>query len=234
MNRSSAAHRPTPPPCRKQWKGEPITIKEAASVAQLLPPETVRAAAEQAEQNDEPIDYATLLSLAPFMDNETLDRLADKAMLDDFAKVRSLAPFLSETKLNEIVLGLDPKADWAYIVSLAPFLPEETLDRLVRDADGALSFDHVVSLAPFLSSQTLDEMADNIVVSDAKKLKALAPFLSQKTLDRIAGQLLDGGASGGKLVSLAPFLSKDTIRKIADRLMGEKGYGELSKLWPFL
>ena len=77
-------------------------------------------------------------------------------------------------------------------------------------------------------------MADNIVISDAKKLKALAPFLSQKTLDRIAGQLLDGGASGGKLVSLAPFLSKDTIRKIADRLMGEKGYGELSKLWPFL
>ena len=76
-------------------------------------------------------DLTTLISLAPFMDQETLDRAAlELASGPELKSLPGLAPFVSSKVLGEIVrqnAGSLPKGTLA---ALAPFLEKDVLELL--------------------------------------------------------------------------------------------------------
>ena len=85
----------------KVMEGAPVTPEEAARVASLLPPETVRESAEQAKAG-EGIDFETLMSLVPFLDEPFLDELVQGVTITDLHQLGALAPFLSEKTVSDL------------------------------------------------------------------------------------------------------------------------------------
>ena len=158
---------------------EEVPLEDLADVAPMLPPEQVESSFRRAEKDERRIDIQTLLALAPFLDDEYLDEIADRVVVED---------------VNALIL-------------LAPYLSEETLDRMAEKVSET-SFDKLVGLAPFLSEETLDRMTDKLLAKENGSLKdviALAPFLSSKNLRKVADRAIHQGDIG-TLKNLSHFL----------------------------
>lgn len=139
----------------KVLEGAAVSVEEAAEVAPVLPPEELKKSAEQAKTG-EGIDFETLMSLAPFLDETYLDELAQELAVSDMKQVVALAPFLHE----RTVIALAHKAaaeDMNVLFALAPFVDERTMDELALSLKDKGPVDRSVlsGLAPFLSQKTL-------------------------------------------------------------------------------
>ena len=133
----------------------------------------------------------------------TLDELADVAPIIPPKKVQKVVVHCNNTDTGA---GIDLKT----LLSLAPFLEEETLSKIIfrhlENHDG--SIEDVTSLAPFLDEGTLDKLVDSCLATE--------------------------NCEASKLIGLCPFLDEMTVRKIADYVMGQKNYGVLSQIAPFM
>ena len=139
----------------KVLEGAAVSVEEAAEVAPVLPPEELEKSAKAAEAG-EGIDFETLMSLAPFLDEGYLDELAQELAVSDMKQVVALAPFLHE----RTVIALAHKAaaeDMNVLYALAPFVDERTMDELALSLKDKGPVDRSVlsGLAPFLSQKTL-------------------------------------------------------------------------------
>lgn len=189
-NGTNAVHK-----CMQQEKGEEterLTAAEMAEVLPLLSPQRTRKIADEILEEDERnensesgsgIDIRMLISMAPFLEEEYLDKLAERVdVVDNLQAVIPLAPFLSETALEKLVERLDGCKNWSGIVGLAPFLSEETLDRLVEKwmtsgADGE-DMAGIQGLYPFLSSKTMHRLVEQFMKhGNSDEVKNAAPFL---------------------------------------------------------
>lgn len=160
-----------------------ITLEELADVAPIIPPKKVQKVVVHCnEKTSDGIDMKTLLSLAPFLDDEYLNEIAEKIAITNLSELTSLAPFLEEEALSKIVFR---------------YLETENS-----------SINEIVSLAPFLDEDTLDALVTNCLAT--------------------------GDCNVSQLIGLCPFLDEMTVRKIADYAMGQKNYGALSQIAPFM
>lgn len=92
------------------------------------------------------------------------------------------------------------------LVSLAPFLDEEYLDELVEQIDVGTDLKAMVGLAPFLSEEALDILVEKAIEQGKiKECVGLFPFLSDKTLHKLADYMLKNGG-GSTLKKIMPFL----------------------------
>lgn len=164
----------------KLMKEEAVPLRDLAEVAPMLPPQQVESSFRRETKNQERINAETLLALAPFLDEEYLDRLADRIVAEDIATVVKLAPFLSEEALDRMVERFEGKSDTNPLHALLPFLSERTLekmaDRILESENGSLK--ELIVLAPFLSEKSLREAADKAIRrNDFGTLKDLSYFL---------------------------------------------------------
>ena len=99
----------------------------------------------------------------------------------------ALAPFLDQETLDQAALEMEPEGDLALLCGLAPFLSSSTLDNLALREEGRPVTMSVLScLAPFLSSETLEKLAERCdVCEDTALLSALAPFLPKEAVERL-------------------------------------------------
>lgn len=168
---------------KKYRNGEQLPLEEAARIAPLLPPKALAAAAETAQKKDAPIDLPTLLSIAPFLDSEYLDALAQKSIISDVSVVVGLAPFLSQETLDALVCNEENELiiDAGSLTALAPFLSRETLDRIVSELlrdDSVSNLSAFSNLFPFLSAETIRKIADRLFdEKDYEAVSHIAPFL---------------------------------------------------------
>lgn len=181
-----------------------ISLEELAQVAPIVSPKKIEHVFEEKKDSQDKIDIEALIALAPFLDDEYLDQLADKVAMNNFSQLAGLAPFLEDETLSRIALCYEGPID--SLVSIAPFLEEETLSELVLRYEG--SIEDIVSLAPFLEEDCLDALVDKYLASENCDLH--------------------------KLVSLCPFLDTLTVRKIADYCMKQKAYDYLTQIAPFM
>lgn len=135
----------------------------------------------------------------------------------DFSTIMSLAPFLDEEYLSNLVEETEPEC-LEQVVCLAPFLSSNSLRKIVDRCKNTNDFSTIMSLASFLDQTTLDELVDKLVLEDLWQAISLAPFLSNKTLDKLV-MCCEADADMHALNSLAPFLSKETLRNLADRML---------------
>lgn len=213
-----------------------ITVEDICNVAPLLPPSDIETLMENNMQRTaEKIDFSAITALAPFLDSEYLERLIQDAHVDSLREICSIAPFLSTSALDSLVLNSDPDCDMNGIISVAPFLSSETLNTLALDKIHSGSLTQLAGLAPFLSSETLDALVERTDPDcDMPGLTALLPFLSADTLNRLAVRLMSGDMSSPKMTCLFPFLSQGTLQQIAEIMMKKKDLAALKNIAPFI
>lgn len=159
-----------------------ITLEELADVAPIVPPKKVQKVVVHCKNNHDSIDMEALLSLAPFLDDEYLNDLAEKVALKGLSQLTVLAPFLEEETLAKIIFKHieNIESSLADVVNLAPFLDEETLDKLVDYclASENCDFSALVNLCPFLAETTVRKIADYVIKNKSYgTLSQIAPFM---------------------------------------------------------
>ena len=188
-----------------------------------------------------------LLSLAPFLDQATLDQTALESQdAGDPAMLCGLAPFVSKHVLEQLADRCEPTADMALISGLAPFLSQEALGRLFArcreaaaqeaaakpaarisaDTIAALidrtDSDDILQLAQRLRDQlTDDHIAQLIDCCDSEEIPALAGILGDKLTDSHLTQLVDCCDSDCLLAlveTLSVYLSPDRAAAILKRM----------------
>lgn len=141
-----------------------VNLEEIVQVAPLIKPNKIERAAKEAIDNNEEISFSTLIGLAPFMDEETLDKLAYKVSNIDIGKLCGLAPFLKRETLDGIVIKAmgEDKMDTKDVVGLAPFLSKETLKKIAGYMLSHGKEKHMMAIAPFMGKKIFSNIVNNI------------------------------------------------------------------------
>ena len=140
-----------------------MTVAELKEAASALPPAEIKAKVK-AEKKKRKLDLDSLIAVAPFLDEDTLDELLADAKLDEAED----------------------------LAGLAPFLHTETLERLLEQCD-VDDMEDLQPLAQFLSKEVLERHVERILTEDPDALEdmnAIAPFLPRGSLARIVKKLL--------------------------------------------
>ena len=160
-----------------------ITLEELAEVAPIVTPKKVEQVLEENKGTNDSIDMDALIALAPFLDDNYLNEIAEKVSVEHPSQLVGLAPYLEDDTLNRIALRYAETIDEGSLdalIALAPFLEEETLGQLVDKYLSLESCDikNLTGLSPFLSEATVRKIADRIMkVKDYHALSQIAPFM---------------------------------------------------------
>ena len=133
---------------------EDVSLDDIAEVAPILKPTLIENKIDDAISNNKKISSETLLELAPFMDNDSLDKLARK---------------MADTNIN-------------MLCNLAPFLKKDTLDAYVEKwiSEEKTDFDSIEDLAPFLSKSAIKELVGYMISHDCEEeIVRIAPFMGK-------------------------------------------------------
>lgn len=185
-----------------------ITIRTIGEIAPVLKPKQTESLMECIlEQNEDHLTIEDLISMAPFVGEEYMNRYVDKVdVAENIGSLCGLAPFLSEEALDKLVGRLQKIGNLSQITGLAPFLSEKTLDRLVRLSNEKGDISQIISLAPFLEEETLDYLVMRALENgEVSNYSGLYPFLSDETLHKLADTLVKRGGFTA-IKDLAPFL----------------------------
>ncbi|MBR5751686.1 MAG: helix-turn-helix domain-containing protein, partial [Clostridia bacterium] len=108
----------------------------------------------------------------------------------DLASLLKLAPFMDQQTLDKAALEMDPASDMKALVALAPFVSSKVLGEIVRVNEGALPTHTLAALAPFLDGDVLEEIAAKSEdEGDERRMIALAPFMAGKSAGRLFDRL---------------------------------------------
>ena len=91
--------------------------------------------ADEPRKETEPFDVQTLLQMAPFMSKSAVDELLleNRDKLTP-ADIARFAPFASQECLEKLIQTNDQQLDWDVLRKVAPFLKREMVDNLARAA----------------------------------------------------------------------------------------------------
>ena len=156
--------------------GEEPQTPEKEETVEAAPPVPQEEASMPRQEAHAPASLSALTSLAPFLDQETLDKAALEASVDDPALLCSLAPFLSSRTLGELALRNDhAPVNASVLCDLAPFLPHEALDALAERCEPTGDAALLSAIAPFLSKQTVSRLFSRAQAARVQEQRASAP-----------------------------------------------------------
>lgn len=132
-----------------------VTLEEVAQIGQLVKPDKIERKVNETIEDGKTVPFSVLVELAPFMDSDTLSKMAEEIAEIDFEK------------LDEII----------------PFIDRETLDRIVDKCiqRGNLDVENMLLLAPFLSKASMQKIVNYLVAHNrSEDLIEIAPFMSKE------------------------------------------------------
>lgn len=141
-----------------------VTLEEMAQIGQLVKPEKIESKVNETIEKEEKIPFSVLVNLAPFMDKETLSKLAEKIVDIDVSKLCAIAPFLDKKSLDALVdkLLLTDGVNANKIVGLAPFLSKSTLEKITEYLIRNGQANKIVALAPFMGKDMFSSLFKNM------------------------------------------------------------------------
>ena len=140
-----------------------MTVAELKDAAPALPPAEVKARVK-VEKKKRKLDLDSIIAVAPFLDEDTLDEVLADVEVDDAED----------------------------LAGLAPFLHTGTLERLLEQCE-VDDMEDLEPLAQFLSKEVLEKHVERIIMEDPdalEELNAIAPFLPRGSLARIVKNLM--------------------------------------------
>ncbi len=154
-----------------------LSGEELRAVAPLLPPREV----EQVAAALDAVPAGTLIALAPFLEKDTLARLAERVPEGLTAtELTGLAPFLEKDTLARLAERVPEGLTATELTGLAPFLEKDTLARLAERIPEGLTLRELVGLAPFLDGGAVRAFLEKAVKKgdvDIDAMASVAPFL---------------------------------------------------------
>lgn len=176
---------------------EEVSLEEISQVAPIVKPEVIEEKAHDSIKKGKKTSFASLLMMAPFMEEETLNKTALELCDVDFNK----------------------------LVAFAPFLEEETLDILFDRAieNGSIKNMGIIGLLPFLSQKTIQKAYDYFKELDNPAvISSIMPFLDNDDEDimNLAEKAL---RENRNLEVFLDYLDDDDIEELAKTAIKE-GY----------
>lgn len=108
----------------------------------------------------------------------------------DMQMLLSLAPFLPSEELEKLALEACDEANFGMLVGLAPFMHTSALERLLDYCEGEISPGQMMGVIPFVSQSYLGKLLDKCDIrQDAGVIQSLAPFLSRAQLMNLINRL---------------------------------------------
>jgi len=192
-----------------------IEMEEVLDIAPLIKPDDMTEMIDSLEDTDIPEEH--WIALAPFIEEETLNKLVLQQQKTSMKTILSIAPFLEEETLWSFIDN--EELDSTQIASLAPFLNQEKLNQFVTTNFNTMEKKELISLAPFFSSEQLMKWLELTEEPyDQDLLISLAPFLTQEDLNASIRNLDRDALTPKFLSSIAPFLNQKTIRDLLQTL----------------
>lgn len=178
-----------------------ITEEELKTHIPILKPDQI----ETIMDNIDFTKFDDMVMFLPFLDEDTLDLLAQKKV-DNDESIDSLLPFMGEKALQKIVLQKMNKGE--AIDNFLPFLEDEALQKVFDEKmNRGESIDNFL---PFLGDAALERMATE-KITRGESVEFMMPFMSDAFIERIA---IEKAKRGESIASMLPFLSDKFLRKI--------------------
>ena len=132
-----------------------VTLEEMAQVGQMVKPDKIERKVNEMIGKGGKVPFSALVSLAPFMDKETLSKMAEEMADTEIKKLCAIAPFIEKESMDKIV------------------------DKCIQNE--RVDVNNIVAIAPFLSKSTIQKITEYLLEhGQAKKLVAIAPFMGKE------------------------------------------------------
>ena len=114
------------------------------------------------EKKDEPAEEEAPQTEPEYMEAEAAEEpqaepAADEAF--DVQKLLQMAPFMSKSAVDALLLENKAKLTAADIAQLAPYVSQACLVKLIQNTDAEISWDTLRRVAPFLKREMVDKLA---------------------------------------------------------------------------
>ena len=141
-----------------------VTLEEMAQVGQLVAPEKMEEKVNETIKTEGKIPFSVLVSMAPFVDRETLGKAAEEVADVDIGKVCAIAPFLSKKALDKIVEKSlkNGNVNIGSITALAPFLSRKAMSRVVQCCLANGQADKLTAIAPFMGRDMISQVLQGV------------------------------------------------------------------------
>lgn len=185
-----------------------------------------------------PVNREDLDDLAPILKPKQVDKLFTSADDADCADITSVAPFLSQSFLDDWAMKrFERTGDLAAISPIAAFVSDQVIDTLAGQAlanGGGL--ESIACILPFVSESIVTEFASKkfAATKDIHVLTAGAPFIGQSFLDACAIETLERTGNLADIACLAPFISDAVLNKLAADALEKNGLHAISAIMPFI
>ena len=216
---------------RKKEISVPITIKEIAPVIPLVPPNELKEVVEDSIDKAD-ITIGEFSMMAPFLDEETINKLSENIAATNISELTSIAPFISQHHLDKMSENITATSI-SELTNIAPFVSQHCLDKMSENI-AATNISELTSIAPFVSQHCLDKMSENIAATNISELTSIAPFVSQPHLDKMCECINPSKTS--ELLQIAPFLSPTVFANLVLKTQNyiKISFHELLEITPFL
>ncbi len=201
----------------------PVDVKaeDLADIAPIVSDEQFKQTYEQAETNGMEMDFETLMSIVPYLDDDVLEDLIKNFSKYGFTikQACSIAPYLNDDVLDEMANSIVTEGTSVKDISeLAPYISEETLSKLAEKyISKGISVYELTHIAPYMDSEDISKLVAQYVAEtgDISRLDELAPYMDDDDITKIAADYIkNGGKIDDVISSVAPYVDMNELFKL--------------------
>lgn len=208
-----------------QGEDTDVTLEEMSQVGQLVKPDAIENKVNETIEKEGKIPFSVLVSLAPFMDKETLGKMAEEMADVEFKKLCAIAPFISRETMDKIVDRCieSESVDANGIVSIAPFLSKSTIQKVVEYLIAHGQAKKIVAIAPFMGKEMFPNKWKDINLDRTEKCSENTCSddvdLDDLEEEEVAKIAFDALEKGNDIVEYLDYMDEDDVAKLAIRAL---------------
>lgn len=198
-----------------------VTLEEMAQVGQLVKPDKFQNKVNKTIENGEKISFSTLVGLAPFMDKESLGKMAEEMAEVDLRQICALAPFLDKTALDRIVERniQNDSITGSGAAAVAPFLSKETVHKIAEYLMEHNRSREVIAIAPFMGTTSLTTPWGEIVINggngNEENSQAISVEIDEMDMDEVAERASEALQKGNDITEYLDYMCEDDVAELA-------------------
>lgn len=198
-----------------------VTLEEMAQIGELVKPESVENKVNETIEKGGKIPFSVLVSLAPFMDKETLGKMAEEIADIDIKKLGAIAPFLAKETMDKIIEKCiqSENLDMKRIVMIAPFLSKSTVQKIATYLIENGQAQQLVTIAPFMGKDMFPRELGNIDFQEDGRCKVVIcsgnTELDDLDEDEVAKVVFEAIEKGNDVTEYLDYIDEDEVGKLA-------------------
>lgn len=197
-----------------------VALEDMAQVGQLVKPDKIERKVNEEIGKGGKIPFSTLVSLAPFIERETMDKIVDKCIQNEHIDVNNIvaiAPFLSKSIIQKIAGYLIEHGQAKKLVLIAPFMGKDMFSNLLK----GIQFD--MSGKGENNSCSTNAELDDLDEDDVAKLafevleqgSDVEEYLDYMNEDDVAKLALRALELGKETERFLDYMNEDDVEKLA-------------------